>query len=114
MIVESEPMKEVIPESLNAELEISVTESGRVRVVRQLQLRKVQSGIVVNCEGASNLKDVNLEHPSNRELPRVETAEGTVNEVRRPQLENAPDSILRTLAGDSKTTFTNWEHPEKQ
>jgi hypothetical protein len=62
LIVQSEPMMEVRPEPENAEPAIAMTESGRVRVVRHSQHLKRQSGIVVNCDGASNVTEDNLEH----------------------------------------------------
>jgi hypothetical protein len=56
----------------------------RIRKIDILQL-----GIAVNCDGASNVTDDNLEHPSKTELPRVETEEGTVKEVRLSQKKGA-------------------------
>jgi hypothetical protein len=78
-----------MPEYINAECAILVTESGRARVFRQGQQRKRKWGIVVNCDGASNVTEIKLEHLSKTESPRVETDEGTVKEVRLLHHENA-------------------------
>jgi hypothetical protein len=121
-------MIEVTPEFSNAERAIAVTESGRVRVVRPLQSLKMQSVIVVSCDGVSNFTDINLEHLEKTESPRVETEEGIAKKIRLPQLENAPDPldnapdplenapdlILWTVAGDSKAISLNPVQEKKQ
>jgi hypothetical protein len=94
LIVLPEIVREVMAHLSNAEWEIVVTESGRVRAFRHVQLPKGRSGIFVNCDGVSNVTDVNASHPSKTPYPRVETEDGTVKEVRRSQLRNARDSIL--------------------
>jgi hypothetical protein len=66
-----------------------MTESGKLTFVRSPQLKKSSSGIVVICDGASNVTDDNLEHPEKTPVPRVETEEGTVKEVRLWQPINA-------------------------
>jgi hypothetical protein len=70
------------PEFRNAELEIDVRESGRVRIVTQEQPSRKRFGILANCDGVSNITDNNPGHSSKIDLPRLETEEGTVNEVR--------------------------------
>jgi hypothetical protein len=83
-----------MPDLSNAEWEIAVTESGRVRVLSIAQRPKGQSGIVVSRDGVANIRELKLVHPSQTPDPRVETEEGTVKDVRSSQLRNARESIL--------------------
>jgi hypothetical protein len=60
--VQAEPAMEVTPEPRNAELAMSVTESGRLSVFRELQAPKHKCGMVVIRDGVSNVTDDNAEH----------------------------------------------------
>jgi hypothetical protein len=109
LVAQSQPMTEVTPEPKNAERSISLTELGRVRVVRHLQLMKSPSGICFTCDGVSNVTNDNLEHENRRKYPTVQTEEGTVKEVRLSHEQNARDAIIRTDAGDSKKISASCE-----
>jgi hypothetical protein len=52
------------------------------------------SGILVRCDGASNVTDDNPEPPEKTQFPRVETEEGTVKDVKREHSKNASDEIV--------------------
>jgi hypothetical protein len=82
-------MTEVTPDSQNALPSIAVTESGRVSVSRSWQELKRPSGIVVRCDGASNVTEDNIEQPEKTEFPRVKTEEGTAKSVKQQQPEKA-------------------------
>jgi O-acetylhomoserine/O-acetylserine sulfhydrylase-like pyridoxal-dependent enzyme len=88
-VTQFEPVMEVMPELRNAEETIVVIESGTLRVVKHSQNEKRLSEIVVNCDGVSNVTDVNLEQNSKAQSPRMETEQGTVKEMRLRQYENA-------------------------
>jgi hypothetical protein len=70
----------VTPESEKAESAIFVTERGRLMSFRSQQSPKTPCGIFVRCEGASNVRDVNLRHTEKAKAPRVETEEETVKD----------------------------------
>jgi hypothetical protein len=80
---------------------------GRLSVSRRPQFAKRRIGIVVRCDGASNVMDDNLEQYRNAQSPRVDTEEGTVKEAKLMQQKNAYGSISRIVAGDSKVTIAN-------
>jgi hypothetical protein len=62
-----QPMMEVTPDRKKAECLIEMTESGRGIVIRHVQSQKRRSGILVNCDGVSNVTDDNFKHPSKTE-----------------------------------------------
>jgi hypothetical protein len=57
-----------------------MTEFGSSSVFRRSQPLKRPWGIFVRCDGVSDAKEDNLEHPTKTKLPRVETEEGTVKD----------------------------------
>jgi hypothetical protein len=59
--------------------------------LRRTQPPRTLSGILVRCDGVSNVTDENPEHPLKTERSRFETEEGTVKVVKREQCENAND-----------------------
>jgi hypothetical protein len=62
--------------------------------------------MVVNCDGASNITDDNLQHDPKTPEQRVETEEGTVKDFSL-QGPIAHRPIVLTAAGGSKTISLN-------
>jgi hypothetical protein len=79
------PVIEVTPEYSNSKRSIVLRKSGRLSVSRRPQPLKRPSGILMICDGVSNVTDDNLEQRETTSSPRVKIEEGTVKSAKRAQ-----------------------------